>query len=235
MKIKLPRFMREPPAFSHVKALERLRMLGFTPAVIYDVGAFHGGWTKDARKIFPSAEYILFEANEDNIAALDATGERRVIAVLAGEDGDERNLYLPKLAVATGASLYRERTEHYADDRVRVAAVRTRRLDTLAVELCLPRPDLIKLDVQGAELDVLAGAGDLLGHCAALVAELSFLSYNDAAPLIAQVIAGVEKFGFRGVDICEIHKNRTGSALQMDILFANGDLFERYRAAAGLT
>ena len=170
MKIKLPRFLRSPPAFSHAQALQRLRRVGFTPATIYDIGAFHGGWTKAARKIFPTADFVLFEANADNAATLAASGERYVIAALAAEDGVKKNLYLPKHAVATGASLYREKTEHYAPDRVRIETVTIRRLDALAAEAHLPPPDLIKLDVQGAELDVLAGAGDLLKNCTALIA-----------------------------------------------------------------
>ena len=112
--------------------------------------------------------------------------------------------------------------------------MKTRRLDALAREMQLPPPDLIKLDVQGAELDVLAGAGDLLRNCSALIAELSFLSYNEGSPLIAEVIAGIARYGFRSVDICEVHKTRIGSVLQMDILFVSNALFERFRAAAGL-
>lgn len=230
MRVRPPRFLRAPPAFSHAQALQRLHDLGFSPATIYDIGAYHGGWTRAAKKIFPAATYVLFDANADNAAALSATGERHAIAVLAGEDGAERKLYLPRLAVATGASLYREKSEHYAADRLRVENVRTRRLDALAAQMHLPPPDLIKLDVQGAELDVLAGAGALLQQCSAIIAEISFLSYNENAPLFADVVAGLGKHGFRSVDICEIHRTAIGSVLQMDILFAGATLFERYRA-----
>lgn len=235
MKFKLPRFLRPPPVFSHAQSLQRLNQLGFTPATIYDIGAFHGGWTKAARKIFPASQFVLFEANTANEVKLSERGERHVIAVLAAEEGAQKKLYLPKEAVATGTSLYREQTEHYAGDRVHIETVTTRRLDVLAKEFSLPQPDLIKLDVQGAELDVLAGAGDLLNGCGALIAEMSLLSYNEGAPLIADVIAGVGKLGFRSVDICEVHKSANGGVLQADILFANAALYERYRASAGLT
>ena len=53
--------------------------------------------------------------------------------------------------MATGVSLYREKTVHYSDELVRVETVKTRRLDALAKEYNLPPPDFIKLDVQGAE------------------------------------------------------------------------------------
>jgi FkbM family methyltransferase len=237
MAIKLPGFLRPetPPMFSHGLALERLKNLGFAPSTIYDIGAFHGDWTKEARHIFPSAKYVMFEANADNKPALEATGEKFVMAVLSDTDGVAKNLYLPKQTIATGVSLYREKTVHYSDDLVKIVPVTTRRLDVLAKEHKLPSPDFIKLDVQGAELDVLAGAGDLLRNCVGLMAEMSVLAYNDAAPLFADVIAGIDRLGFRSVDISEIHRTQNGSIFQMDMLFVNPTFYEKYRAAAGLT
>ena len=191
--------------------------MGFAPRAVYDVGAYHGGWTKAARKVFPASNYFLFEANGDNVPKLKETGETFFNAVLSGQDGAATEFYLPKNAVATGASLYKEQTAHYDGDNLRVETVITRRLDALA-----------------AELDVLAGAGALLAHTSAIIAELSFLSYNDAAPLIADVIAGIDRLGFKCADICEVHKAAGGSVLQADFLFANPVLFQKFRATAGL-
>lgn len=220
--------------FTHEQSQLRLKAVGFTPRVIYDIGAFHGDWTKSARKVFPTADYFLFEANADNATKLKETGEKFFNVVLGSQDGATKEFFVPKYAVATGASLYRENTVHYQNENLRVVPVKTRRLGVFAAEQGLPKPDLIKLDVQGAELEVLAGADDLLATTGAIVAELSFLSYNQSAPLIADVIAGLDKLGFKSVDICEVHRTANGSALQMDILFANPALFDKFRAAAGL-
>jgi FkbM family methyltransferase len=232
--MKLPRFLRPPPMFSHEQALQRLAALGAAPKVVYDIGAFHGYWTKAARKVFPAAQYFLFEANAANTARLTESGERFFIAALTGEDRQEKAFYLPRHAVATGASLYREQSEHYAGDNVNAVSVVTRRLDSLVAEHHLPVPDLIKLDVQGAELDVLAGAGDLLSHASVLIAELSLLAHNEKAPLIADAIGGIDRLGFRCADICDVLKGPNGATLQVDMLFVKPALFERFRAAAGL-
>lgn len=232
--MKLPRFLRPPPMFSHEQALQRLASLGFAPKTIYDIGAFYGYWTKAAKKVFPNAQYVLFEANPDNTAKLDESGERYVLAALAGDDKASRTFYLPKTAVGTGASLYREQTEHYAGDQLRAVAVTTRRLDALVAEQRLPMPDLIKLDVQGAELDVLAGAGEVLAHTSALIAELSLLAHNEGAPLFAQVVEGIDRLGFKCADICDVLKAPTGSVMQIDLLFVKPALFETFRSGAGL-
>jgi FkbM family methyltransferase len=232
--MKLPRFLRPPPLFSHEQTLLRLSSLGFKPKVIYDIGAFYGYWTKATRKIFPDAQYVLFEANAENERKLRDSGERYLIAALANDEHAQKTFYLPKSAVGTGASLYREQSEHYAGDNLRTVSVTTRRLDPLAAEHKLPPPNLIKLDVQGAELDVLAGAGDLLSHAAVLIAEMSLLAHNQAAPLIADVIGGIDRLGFHCADICDVLKARNGSVLQVDMLFVKPALLDKYRAAAGL-
>jgi FkbM family methyltransferase len=227
--------MRPSPVFTHEQALLRLKAMGVAPRVIYDIGAFHGGWTHSARKVFSAADYFLFEANPDNALKLKETGEKFFMAALSAQDGAAGEFYLPKNATATGASLYREKTHHYEGDNVRVIPVTTRRLDALAAEHKLPAPDLIKLDVQGAELDVLAGAGALLSGTNAIIAELSFLSYNEAAPLIAAVNSSIDRLGFKCADLCEVHKSASGSVLQADVLFANPALFQKYRVAAHIS
>jgi FkbM family methyltransferase len=220
--------------FSHAQSLVRLSQSGFRPQTIYDIGAYRGSWSRMVKRIFPGAECILFEANADNAAELKATGLPHFVVALAAEDVPARSFYLPTGVIATGASFYREATDAYADRAVRVQHVATRRLDGFIAEHRLPPPDLIKIDVQGAELDVLSGTGAALAGCSALIVEVSLLPYNEGAPLIADVVGGIDRLGFRCVDICEIHRLRDQTVVQLDLLFANAALAQRLASDAGL-
>jgi FkbM family methyltransferase len=228
----LPLMRRKADKLTHRNALTRLGAAGFAPRVIYDVGAYRGGWSRLAGEIFPSAAFVLFEANADNAVHLKATGHRHFIVALAEADG-EKSLFLPRHADVTGASLYVENSTHYAGANLLTRPVATARLDTLVAEHALPPPDLIKIDVQGAELDVIAGAARALGGCEALVAELALASYNRGAPLIADALPAIAQHGFRCVDICELHRCGSGGVLQADFLFVKPRLFAAICAQAG--
>jgi FkbM family methyltransferase len=225
---------RKAQKLSHRNALARLKSLGFAPRMIYDLGAYRGGWTRLAAEVFPQAQFVLFEANADHAGELANSGHRHVIAALGAQDGDARPFHVPQRGDATGASLYIEKTAHYAEPNLQVREIATARLDTLVARDRLAAPDLIKIDVQGAELDVMAGASQTLQAASALIVEVSFIDYNKSAPLIAEVMAALDRAGFRCADLCEVHRTGGGFVLQLDLLFVRPALFAAYCAAAGV-
>lgn len=226
---------RRAAKLTHRNALIRLKSLGFAPAVIYDIGAYRGGWTKVAAEVFPDARFALFEANGDHAAGLAACRHKYFIAALGASDGAARPFHVPRAGDVTGASLYVENTSHYARSNLQVREVATVRLDTLAMREKLPAPDLVKIDVQGAELEVLAGAAATLAGASALIVEVSLVDYNRGAPLIADVIAALDRDGLRCVDVCEMHRTPANFVLQLDLLFARASLVAKYGKAAGVS
>lgn len=98
--------------------------------------------------------------------------------------------------------------------------------------------NLLKCDVQGAELDVIRGASHLLEKDIQVVLlELSFLPYNEGAPLASRVISSMSLRGL--FDIAELHywTHSTPPVVgQADFVFARRGsvLFERYGAAMRL-
>jgi FkbM family methyltransferase len=225
---------RKAQKLSHRNALARLKSLGFAPRMIYDLGAYRGGWTRLAAEVFPQAQFVLFEANADHAGELASSGHRHVIAALGAQDGVARPFHVPQRGDATGASLYIEKTAHYAEPNLQVREIATARLDTLVARDRLAPPDLIKIDVQGAELDVMAGASRALQAASALIVEVSLIDYNKSAPLITEVMAVIDRAGFRCADLCEVHRTDRGFVLQLDLLVVRPALFAAYCAAAGV-
>ena len=236
-KRALRRLKRHAQGYSHHQTLRRLSSIGFLPDVIYDVGAHTGTWTQLARSVFPKSEYVLFEANPHLESALKATGELYFITALSDVDGASRTFHLPPNpdVSTTAGSFYRERPPTEQGQRqkdLRDLEIKTSRLDTLQSTTRIPQPALIKLDVEGAELEVLRGAGHLLNDCSAIIAELSFIR-NDGAPLAHETMQGIYDLGFVLVDICKIRRTALGNVCQMDALFVSKPLNREFRCRGG--
>jgi Methyltransferase FkbM domain len=100
--------------------------------------------------------------------------------------------------------------------------VRSERLDSWAANYSLVDPILLKLDVQGAELEVLRGATRLLRGGVHVLAEISFDDLYAGAPLAAEVMSFLEGHGFRLAHFLdEIRDPADGRLLQADAFFTS--------------
>lgn len=196
---------------------ERLRDNGLAPDGIIDVGANRGDWSRSVRTIFAQCPILMVEAQaslEPELAR--ACGEidraQYQIALLGPAEGEERAFF----EMGTGSSLLPENSNVARTQTVSV----TRTLDTLAGEVM---PDaqaiFLKLDVQGAELMILAGAAATLERCAAVQLEVALLPYNAGAPLLDEVVAYLAQ---RSLLVTEVSGfSRPGDHLvQIDLVFA---------------
>ena len=69
------------------------------------------------------------------------------------------------------------------------------RLDDYRNAYQLPLPDLIKLDVQGFEVEVLQGAGECLRSAKGVLSEVSFIEYYEGQCLFHDVVGQLAEFG----------------------------------------
>lgn len=70
------------------EALIRLREVGgWVPRGIIDVGAHRAGWAKEARAVFPSADFLLLEGDPDLEPDLKAFGEPYAISIVGARNG----------------------------------------------------------------------------------------------------------------------------------------------------
>jgi hypothetical protein len=95
-----------------------------------------------------------------------------------------------------------------------------RRVDGVVDPQSLEPPLLIKLDVQGAELQALQGMPGLVAHAAHVYAEVSFLELYEGQPRASEVIAWLAENGFSLVGVYNPSYSKDGSAVQADALFS---------------
>jgi hypothetical protein len=82
-------------------------------------------------------------------------------------------------------------------------------------------PDLVKIDVQGFELEVLRGSEALFGSTELFIVEVNFFRFNKRVPLVSEVVSFMADRGYEVYDVAEIlPRPRDGALGQADIAFA---------------
>jgi FkbM family methyltransferase len=211
-------------------SLRSLRNNGFLPRLIVDVGAYHGDWSRLASGIFPDAEVRMFEAQKSKSAALEAAVEeigsrsQYSICLLGADNGAEVVFFEQE----TGSSVFKE----VSDIEACPVSHKTQRIDACLEAERAASPLLMKLDVQGYELEVLKGASALLPKIEVMLLEVARLEYNTSAPLMADVIAFMAERQFVPYDFCGALRRQSDDALfQTDILFVKSDSNLRMKKA----
>jgi hypothetical protein len=83
----------------------------------------------------------------------------------------------------------------------------------------LKEPLFLKLDVQGAELEILRGAPHILSCTGVAQLEVALLHYNEGAPTAADVVRFMDETGCAIHDVAELPRTNGADLAQMDLLF----------------
>ena len=214
---------RTPARHSLEGMLEQVAGSGFIPATVVDVGAAMGSFTRTCHRFFPHARYLLIEPLKEytpaltkivqtipgasyEMAAASATANANPLVINVHED-------------LVGSSLYREVEEDTGVNGMQreVSAIT---LDRFIAETLAQPPFLIKVDVQGAELDVLAGGETTVRAADLVLLEVSLYQFFKGAPLLCEVLAYMESHGFVPYDFFGLQYRPIDGALsQVDIAF----------------
>lgn len=175
------------------ETVKYLETLSIQPKVVYDIGSCVLHWERHAKRIWPNADIYLFEANRDVKKLYDKHNKRYYLGVLTDSDNKTISFYKNPMNLG-GDSYYKENTSHYNENH-KITEIGYS-LDTIVKQNNWPLPDLLKLDVQGAELDILKGASTCLQHCTDVILEAQTADYNIGAPKQHEVIEYMKSIGF---------------------------------------
>ena len=205
------------PQYNIYHHISNLRKLGFHPDLVIDVGALFGNWTKNVKQIFPEASFIMIEPQLSQKPYLEAlTSKFSDVSMELSLVGDEEKEEVAFYVMGSGSSIYQENSDASRD----TVSLRMQTIDNIIKQKYTePKSCFLKLDVQGAEIDVLKGAVQLLKNTEFVLLEISTLNYNYKAPQFAEVIVFMKGIGFVLFDICDEKRLSNEVLCQADIIF----------------
>jgi FkbM family methyltransferase len=210
-------------------AIEHESILAFlsqddVPAVV-DVGANCGQFSLLCRRWLPSASIYAFEPLRRPAETFRRIFEKdpdiRLIQAAIGAASAEREMHVSKsvdssslLPIGPTQSAIFPGTEESHRETVRVAP-----LDAFLGREDLPAKSLLKIDVQGYELEVLKGCESFLECFSAVYVECSFVELYEGQALAHEVMDWLHSKGFRFARIGLVTFDNSGMSVQGDFLF----------------
>ena len=199
--------------------LEKIKQY-FNPKKILDIGANNGQFYIESKNIFPDAYFLLIEGNEYCEQLLKTLGVDYKISLLS-DDIKEVNFYLRKQEyTCTGNSIYREKSSFYDDDDKII--IEKKMTNTLSNILNEEYFDLIKIDVQGSEIDIINGGLNIIKNCKGILMEVSLEEFNEGSPTIEFVDEYMTNLNFQKVEIINnLYHPINRTLIQQDVLYIN--------------
>ena len=179
--------------------LDNLKRLGLDPATVVDVGVGYG--TPELWEAFPRARLLMIEPIPDRFGgAAQAVARRRegahLVEAAAGGAAGSAMLTVhraPEMSSVLGA---------WTGDREgELREVPVVRVDDAVRERGLSEPYVVKVDVEGAELDVLDGAAEVLRETEVVLLEVRLFELLPGAAQLHDVVPYMRERDFVAYDL----------------------------------
>ena len=183
---------------------------------VLDIGAAAGDWSAHVKSFYPDAKFTLIEPNKLHNERLKSLGKFH--NVYLSDEVNEKDFYVCKDPFQqTGNSFYKENSNVPFDK----TTVKTQMLDTVVQG---EKFDLIKIDVQGAEVEVIKGGMMTMLNAKWLQIEVPVFEYNLGSPSMYNLLGNLKSIGFYPFDIAQALFNVR--CLYIDYIFVNRNLPE---------
>jgi FkbM family methyltransferase len=198
--------------------------------IVFDVGAYHGQFTDDLLRLIPNARVWALEPTAQQASLLNKKYLNRRIKVLteAVSDFCGQGQLFENTDASTNSLLpvdnSVDQTDNWGNGRLQGTAsqpINVRTLDAITRSESVLHIDLLKLDVQGAEPNVIRGASEILKRKAIhliyteLIATPTYRNQLD----VGEFISTFEQHNLRLFNVYNLMSASNGQLLQCDLIF----------------
>lgn len=217
---RFPRVKGAWPKYEYIKPW----LAELNPATVVDIGVNHGQFLHLASRLWIASDIVGVEPNATlaEKANTHYAGNPRIRVESCAVGAENGTIDLFVTANDQNSSIHKP-TDAFHDDRTADGVVRTepvalKRLDTLLDGV--KGPMLMKIDVQGAELEVLQGAGDRLEDVSAIIIESPFEESYDGAAGFDEIyrFLTARGFAYEGA-LGQLTSKHTGRVRQEDSIY----------------
>ena len=217
---------KSPFSKRQIKSGHFIWLQKFGIKTIIDIGANEGQFIDKISKILPDVNIYSFEPLKDSFIKLEKKiSDKKNITAFNFALGDEekeniinRNEYSPSSSLLELTQLHRNAFP--ITEKVREEKIFVKILDRAAKDLELKKKVMMKIDVQGYELNVLRGAENTIKDVDIILIETSFYELYKNQPLFKEIYNFLSDRGFNYYGSLEqLYDERDGKILQADSVF----------------
>lgn len=191
-------------------------------ATVIDVGANKGQFATFAANQWPDADLLCFEPLPGPRAKLERVTEGRatIFPYALGATETEAEIHIATREDSSSLLPMGDLQSKLFDMReAETLTVPVRTLDRCLADIDFGRPALLKIDVQGFEREVLAGAAASIARIDVVYVELSFVELYKGQALADEIIGMMQAHGMSIRGVHNTAHAKDGTPIQADFLF----------------
>lgn len=199
--------------------------------VAYDIGASVGHFTSKMLHHFSNVDIIGFEPFihhkpihdfygwNTHWIGLSNVNEKKTFYTMS----EDNPYFVHTCGGSSGNSYYKENDEVTKVRYDKTVEIQCYKLDDYVKEHNLPLPFFIKIDVQGAEMDIILGGINTFSHANFILCEVQFIEYNKGAPSYEEIVRIMNNLNFTQMIVIKSDK------VQADILFIKEHVYQKLK------
>lgn len=210
-------------SISSFEILTNLKQIVSELDLIIDVGANSGQFTKASNYFYPTAQIYTFEPLEDHFLKIQQTFSKmqsiKVYNLAIGNEEGFISFNKNKYGHVSSILDISEENKYYPQDQIEKIDVKITSLDTFFKETPIPNATLIKLDVQGFELEVLKGAVTLIQKVKYIIIEANLETLYTNQPTFTEVNSFLNANGFEVCGMLDFNLGSKNKYIEVDLLY----------------